>query len=154
MQARPATKSGVTLLEMLVVVVIIGTIVSLSFPSLTAGLAGVRLASSSSATASFLTSAMNTVERREQPAAIVLTPKENRLDVFTAASEEKPATTYRPGSGIQFEGEDPRRYLLFPGGAFPRISIVLRNEKGARRSVEIDPVTAVPQVRRIGDAPK
>jgi len=143
---------GVTLLEMLIVVVIIGTIVSLSFPSLTSGLAGIRLASSSSAAASFLTSAMNTVERHEQAAAIVVTPKENRLDIYTAASGEKPSATYQLASGITIEGDDPHRYLLFPGGAFPRISLILRNEKGARRSIEIDPVTAVPQIRPVAEA--
>jgi hypothetical protein len=136
---------------MLIVVTIIGTIVSLSFPSLIAGLAGVRLASSASSVASFLTSAMNTVERHEQAAAVVISPKENRLDIFTAASGPKPVGTYRLAAGIVLEGDEPHRYLLFPGGAFPRISVVLRNEKGARRSVEIDPVTAVPQVRRIDD---
>jgi prepilin-type N-terminal cleavage/methylation domain-containing protein len=147
-----ASARGVTLLEMLIVVAIIGTIASVSFPALTSGLAGVRLSSASSEVASFLTSSMNNVERREQAAAIVLSPKENRLDVFTAASGEKPARTYQPPSGIAFEGDERHRYLLFPGGAFPRISLVLRNEKGARRSIEIDPVTAVPQVHRIEGA--
>ncbi len=145
---------GVTLLEMLIVVAIIGTVASISFPALTSGLAGVRLSSASSEVASFLTSSLNNVERREQSAAIVVTPKENRLDVFTAASGEKPARTYQPPASITFEGDDPHRYLLFPGGAFPHITLVLRNEKGARRSIEIDPVTAVPQVRRIEDAAK
>jgi hypothetical protein len=50
------------------------------------------------------------------------------------------------------EGEDPHRYLLFPGGAFPRISLVLRSEKGGRRSIEIDPVTASPRIERLGAA--
>jgi hypothetical protein len=44
--------------------------------------------------------------------------------------------------------------LLFPGGAFPRIAIVLRSEKGGRRSVEIDPVTAVPKIARLGNVTK
>lgn len=141
--------NGVTLLEMLIVVVIIGTIASVSFPALTAGLAGVRLASASGEAASFLTSSMNIVERREQSAAILISPKENRLDVFTAASGEKPARSWHPPGSITLEGDEPHRYLLFPGGAFPRISLVLRNEKGARRSVEVDPVTAVPKVRSL-----
>ena len=145
-------RRGVTLLEMLIVVSIIATIAAISFPALTSGLAGVRLASASSEVASFLTSSMNNVERHEQAAAILISPKENRLDVFTAASGEKPDRTYLPPTSITFEGDEPHRYLLFPGGAFPRISLILRNEKGSRRSVEIDPVTAVPQVRRIGDA--
>ena len=62
--------------------------------------------------------------------------------------------TFQPPAGISFEGEDPHRYLLFPGGSFPRIAVVLRNDKGARRSVAIDPVTAVPQITRLGDTPQ
>ncbi len=146
------SQRGVTLLEMLIVVAIIATVSAVSFPALTSGLASVRLSSAASSMASFLTSSMNTVERREQAAAIVVTPKENRVDVFTAASGVKPSQTFQPPAGITFEGEDPHRYLLFPGGSFPRIAIVLRNAKGARRSVAIDPVTAVPQVTRLGDA--
>lgn len=148
------SRQGVTLIEMLIVVAIMGAIASISFPALTSGLAGVRLSSASGSAASFLTAAMNNVERREQAAAIVVSPKENRMEVFTAASGEKPANTFQPPSSITFEGDEPHRYMLFPGGAFPRISLVLRNERGSRRSVEIDPVTAVPQVRRIEDAPR
>jgi prepilin-type N-terminal cleavage/methylation domain-containing protein len=151
---RRSSQSGVTLIELLVVIAIASAIIGLTFPSLMGGLAGVRLASSSSEVASFLTSSMNTVERRELGAAIVVSPKDNRLDVFTAASGDKPARTYQPSAGITFEGEDAHRYLLFPGGAFPHISVVLRNERGARRSVEIDPVTAVPLVQRLEDAPR
>jgi len=150
---KQRSQRGVTLLEMLIVVAIIATVSAVSFPALTSGLASVRLASAASGVASFLTSSMNTVERREQAAAIVITPKENRVDVFTAASGPKPSSTFQPPAGITFEGEDPHRYLLYPGGSFPRIAIVLRNGKGARRSVAIDPVTAVPQVTRLGDTP-
>jgi prepilin-type N-terminal cleavage/methylation domain-containing protein len=148
------SQRGVTLLEMLIVVAIIATVAAVSFPSLTNGLASVRLTSAASGVASFFTSSMNTVERREQAAAIVVTPKENRVDVFTAASGLKPSRTFQPQAGITFEGEDPHRYLLFPGGAIPRIAVVLRNEKGSRRSVSIDPVTGVPQVTRIEDTPQ
>ena len=148
------SQRGVTLLEMLIVVAIIATVAAVSFPALTSGIAGIRLSSAASGVATFLTSSMNTVERREQAAAIVITPKENRVDVFTAASRQKPSQTFQPPGGITFEGEDPHRYLLFPGGSFPRIALVLRNEKGSRRSVEIDPVTAVPQVTRLQDAPQ
>jgi prepilin-type N-terminal cleavage/methylation domain-containing protein len=148
------SQRGVTLLEMLIVVAIIATVAAVSFPALTSGLASVRLSSASSGMASFLTSSMNTVERREQAAAIVIDPKENRVDVFTAASGLKPSRTFLPPAGITFEGDDPHRYLLYPGGSFPRISVVLRNDKGSRRSVAIDPVTAVPQVTRLGDTPQ
>ena len=151
---RASSTRGVTLLEMLIVVAIIAVIASISFPSLTAGIAGVRLSSSAGDVASFLTASMSDVERHEQASAIEIIPKDNRLATFTAASGDKPVRVYQTPTGVSLEGDESRRYLLFPGGAFPRISVVLRNEKGARRSVEIDPVTAVPQIRRVEDSPR
>jgi len=140
-------RAGVTLLEMLIVVTIVATVVSVSFPALTAGLAGIRLSSASGTVASFLTSTMNNVDRREQAAAILVEPKANVIEVFTAASGEKASETLKLPRGVAIEGDENRRFLLFPGGAFPRISISLKNEKGARKSIEIDPVTAVPKIR-------
>jgi prepilin-type N-terminal cleavage/methylation domain-containing protein len=142
-------QAGVTLIEMLIVVTIIGIIAGVSFPAMTAGLASVRLSSASGSAASFLTGAMNRVERRELAAAIVITPKENRMAVYTAASGNKPDTTLQMPQGVAIEGDEPRRFFLQPGGTFPRITMVLRNEKGARRSVRIDPATGVPDIRRV-----
>jgi prepilin-type N-terminal cleavage/methylation domain-containing protein len=146
----PSTTSGVTLLELLIAVAIIAVIVSVSAPGLTTGLATVRLSSASGDTATFLTRAMNNVERREQPAAIVILPASNAIQVFTAASNQKPAGELRMPQGIAIEGDDARRFVLYPGGVVPRIMITLKNEKGARRSIVIDPVTAVPKIERLG----
>ncbi len=144
-----SNQAGVTLIEMLIVVMIISIMAGVSLPALTAGLASVRLSSASGSTASFLTSAMNRVERHERAAAILITPRENRLSVYTAASGDKPDTTLLMPQGVSIEGDEPRRFLLQPGGTFPRITLVLRNEKGARRSVRIDPATGVPDIKRV-----
>ena len=134
---------------MLIVVAIIAAIAGISFPALTAGLAGVRLASSAGSVAGFLTSAMNRADRHEEAAAIVISPKENSLSVYTAASGDKPVNRLEMPAGITVEGDEPRRFLLFPGGAFPRVTVILRSEKGGRRSIQIDPVTAVPKIQRV-----
>jgi prepilin-type N-terminal cleavage/methylation domain-containing protein len=145
-------QSGVTMIEMLVVVTIIAIIAGVSFPALTAGLASIRLSSASGSTASFMTSVMNRVDRREQAAAIVVSPKESSLAVYTDASGDKPERQLQMPQGISIEGEEPRRFLLMPGGTFPRMTLVLRNDKGSRRSVEIDPTTGVPKVERVESA--
>jgi prepilin-type N-terminal cleavage/methylation domain-containing protein len=147
-------QSGVTMIEMLIVATIIAVIAGVSFPALTAGLASVRLSSASGSAASFLTSALNRVERREQAAAIVISPKDNVLAVYTAASGDKPERRLEMPQGVTIEGDEPRRFLLMPGGTAPRMTLVLRNEKGARRSVQIDPTTGVPNVKRVDGAPK
>lgn len=142
-------QSGVTLVEMLVVVTIIAIIAGVSFPALTAGLSTIRLSTASGSAASFLITAMNRVDRREEPAAILISPKTGALEVFTAASGEKPYRQLKMPQGISIEGEEPRRFLLMPGGTVPRMTLVLRNDKGARRSVQVDPTTGVPNVQRI-----
>ena len=144
-----ARQSGVTLVEMLIVLMIIALITGITFPALAAGLATVRLNSASGSAASFLTAAMNRVERRETPAAVVIAPKQDELQVFTAASGEKPEQTLHMPQGVLIEGDEPRRFLLQPGGAFPRVALVLRNDKGSRRSVKIDPATGVPDIGRV-----
>ena len=149
---KTSRQSGVTLVEMLIVVMIIALIAGITFPALAAGLASVRLNSASGSAASFLTATMNRVERRELPAAVVIAPKENEVEVFTAASGEKPEQTLHMPPGIFIEGDAgnaPRRFLLEPGGAFPRVTLVLRNAKGARRSIKIDPATGVPDIARV-----
>ena len=73
---------------------------------------------------------MNAVDRHEQPAAIVISPRERRLSLFTARSGDKPQAELLMPDGITIEGDEPRRISLFPGGAFPRIRVILRNEKG------------------------
>jgi prepilin-type N-terminal cleavage/methylation domain-containing protein len=140
------SRLGVTLLEMMVVVTIIGTIASISFPAMSAGLAGIRLQSAAGSVASFLESTMNQVDRRERAAAIVILPKERALAVYTAESGTNAAGRLVLPDGIQLEGEEPRRFFLFPGGAFPHITVAVKNDRGARREIEIDPVTAVPKI--------
>jgi len=52
--------------------------------------------------------------------------------------------------GVHIEAEErdePRRFLLFPGGTVPRISIPLVNRRGTRRIVQVDPITGVPQIQ-------
>jgi prepilin-type N-terminal cleavage/methylation domain-containing protein len=145
-------RRGVTLVELLIAVAIIAVVVSVSAPGLTTGRATVRLSSASGDAATFLTRTMNNVETREEAAAVVISPANNAIETFTAASGEKPASELKMPQGISIEGEEQKRIVMYPGGVIPRVSIVLRNEKGARRSIEIDPITAIPKIQRVGAA--
>lgn len=154
MNPRETKQSGVTLIEMLIVVMIVSIIAGLSFPALTSGLSSVRLSSASGSAASFLTAAMNRVERHELAAAVVVAPNENRLAVYTAASGSRPEKQLQMPQGISIEGAGPERFLLLPGGTFPRITLILRNDKGARRAIRIDPATGVPDIQPVASDSK
>jgi len=146
---KAGNNAGVTLLEMLIVVTIIAIVAGVSVPAVTAGLSGVRLQSAAGSVASFMTSSMNRVDRHEQAAAIVVSPGENSIAVFTSASGEKPERTLSLPQGIRIEGDAPRRYLFLPGGTVPSMTVVLRSEKGSERSIRVDPVTGIPQIQRV-----
>src|SRR4051794_24938264 len=79
-------RQGVTLMEMIVVMAIVGLITAIAAPSVSAGLDGIRMSTASDSIATFLNSAVNHAERRQQAVAVTISQKENRL---TAWSNEK-----------------------------------------------------------------
>ncbi|MDR3699472.1 MAG: prepilin-type N-terminal cleavage/methylation domain-containing protein [Candidatus Sulfopaludibacter sp.] len=157
---RTGNRRGVTLIEMVVVVAIIGVIVAVSLPSATAGIDSVRLASATGSVASFLNAAVNRTERRQIPMEVVIEPKQNRLSVYS----EDPGYTreLKMPDGITIEAvlagqpvssEDgeraPFRLLLVPGASTPGIGVQLANQHGSRRIVRLDPMTGFPRVESV-----
>src|ERR1039457_6258328 len=76
-------RRGITLLEMLVVMCIVGLIIGVTTPSISAGLDSVRLATATSSVAGFLNAAVTRVERRQQPIEVVFLPQENRIVIYS-----------------------------------------------------------------------
>jgi prepilin-type N-terminal cleavage/methylation domain-containing protein len=148
-----AGSAGVTLLELVIVTAIAGLLVSIAFPSVSAGLETIRLRSATNATVSFLNGALNRAERREEPMEVIISPKQNTLTMYSAAPGFE-RTLKLPG-GVSIEAvlpqleepqNGPRQFMLVPGGIPPRIGVQLRNGRGARRIVRVDPITGVPKV--------
>src|SRR3954453_20327914 len=151
--SRTAT-AGVTLIEMMVVVAIIAIVTALAAPSMSAGLDSVRMASATDNVATFLNSAVNRAERRQQPVAVVISIKENRLGMY---STEAGFTREMPmPDGIAIEGVlpiDPNgpppedyRLMLMPGASVPGLGVQLINQHRNRRVVWLDPMTGFPRV--------
>jgi prepilin-type N-terminal cleavage/methylation domain-containing protein len=151
-----APAGGVTLIEMMVVVAIIGVITAISFPSASAGIDSVRLVSATDSVATFLNSAVNRVERRQQPIALVISLPENRLWLYS--NEAGFTRELKMPDGIVIEAvlpqiaeEDggPRRFILMPGATVPGIGIQIANRRGAHRVVRLDPMTGFPRVESV-----
>lgn len=148
-------RSGVTLVEMLIVVAIVGLIAGISFPAVSSGIDSLRLASASDALVSFLNGALNRAERRQQPIEVSISIKENAVYLASTSGLlrklEMPAgvTIQAVWPKLPVEPEGPRRVLLLPGGTAPQIGIEIRNRKGTRRIVRVNPMTGIPQIERL-----
>jgi len=150
---------GVTLVEMLIVVAIIGLMASISFPAVSSGIDSLRLAGASDSLVSFLNGALNRAERRQQVVEVAISTQDNAvymssIDPGFSRKLEMPSgvTILAVLPNLPGESEGPRRFLLLPGSTAPRIGIELQNRKGTRRIVRVNPMTGVPEIERL--APK
>src|SRR6266849_4214713 len=83
----PASKrsSGVTLLEMLIVMTLIALVAGLSYPSVASGVDSLRLRSASDGIVGFLNTAIDRAWRRQQVIQVWISPRDN---VLTARSPD------------------------------------------------------------------
>lgn len=149
-------RAGITLVEMLIVVALVGLLVGISFPAVSSGLDSLRLTAASDSLVSFFNAALNRAERRQQVVELTISKKDKRL--LLRSVEAAFSSTLELPEGVSVvavypeppQGEEgPRRFLLFPGGTAPRVAVELANRRGARRIVSIDPITGVPRVERV-----
>ena len=149
---------GVTLMEMLVVVAIIGLIIGVTLPSVSAGIDSVRLRTATSSVAAVLNAAVTRVARRQQPIEVMISPEENRITIVS--SEPGFERELRMPDGVMIEavfpdipgeGEGGRHLLLLPGATAPAIGVQLVNRHGSRRLVKLDPMTGFPRVEALAN---
>ena len=151
--ARSQKELGVTLIEALIVVALIAMIAGLSFPSISSGLDTLRLRSTSDAIVSFLNIALDHADRRQQAVEVIVSPRENLLlsrtaDLAFTRRLEIPSqlriVSVQPPLPAGGDPEEPRRFLLYPGGSVPRIGVEISTFQGRKRMVSVDPITGSP----------
>ena len=152
-------KRGVTLIEMMVVVAIVGLIAGVSFPAVSSGLDSVRLASAAQSIASFLNGAAVRTDRRQQPEELAISPKENRIVLYSTEPGFERELKLPDGVRIEAvlpknetdDGQAERLVVLLPGGTAPAIGIQIVNSHGTRRLIHLDPMTGFPHVESIAN---
>lgn len=151
--ARKQSERGVTLLEALIVVALIGMMAGLSYPAVSSGLDTLRLRSTSDAMVSFLNIALDHADRRQQVVEVVVSPRENLLlsrtaDLGFSRRLDIPAqiriVSVQPPLPTVADPGEPRRFLLYPGGSVPQIGIEISTLQGRKRLVSVDPITGSP----------
>ena len=139
---------------MVIVVAIVGLIAGITYPSVSTGLESVRLASAADTVASFLNAAMNRVERRQEVIELAISLKDNSMAVHSTEPGFERKIELPDGISItavlpelpEQDAKAPRQIILMPGGTAPRVGIEIRNRKGTRRIVRVDPMTGVPRI--------
>ena len=148
-----ASRRGVTLMEMLIVVALLGLLVGITFPSVTAGIDSLRLTSASDSIVSFLNGALNRAERRQEVVEIEVSTTNDTLRL--RSTEPGFRRTLEMPEGIDIRAvlppipvppDAPRYFLLYPGGTVPGFGVELANRKGVRRVVRVDPIIGAPNV--------
>jgi prepilin-type N-terminal cleavage/methylation domain-containing protein len=145
-------QAGVTLIEMLVVVLLIALLAGLSYPAVASGVDSLRLRSASDAIVAFLNTALDRADRRQQAVEISISPRDSVLTARSADAGfvrrlDLPEAVHIAGvrPGAEISPDQPRRFLVYPGGSVPAIGIEIVNNSGRRRLVSIDPITGVPR---------
>ena len=148
--------SGVTLIELLIVLTLIALVTGISYPSAAAGVESLRLRSVSDQVVSFLNTAIDRAGRREQVIEVWIAPKDNVLiarspDLEFSRRLELPAG-YRILSVLpaaEVDPDQPRRFLMYPGGTIPRIGVEIANREGNKRMVSVDPFTELTRAEKV-----
>jgi len=146
------SQRGVTLIELLIVMTLIALLVAVAYPSAASGIESIRLRSTADNVVNFLNSAIDHAERRQQVVEVWIAPKDHVLiarspDQGFARRFEIPdpfrITAIRPSAEVA--PDEPRRFLMVPGGTIPRISIEISGNDGRKREVSVDPLTGMPR---------
>lgn len=158
---QPAPETGVTLIEMLIVVSLIGLLAGITFPSVSSGLETLRLNEAASGIVNFFNDALIQADRREQAVEISISRTDRTLTMRSPDSKTEKKLDLPKGisiAGILPEQEEdagddapPRRFMVYPGGAVPAAGVDLVNGKGAHRIVRVDPITGVPRIEKPAD---
>jgi hypothetical protein len=140
---------------MLIVMAVVALVAGMSYPSVTAGLDSLRLRSTSDAIIGFLNTALARADTRQQVIEILISEQDGTI---TATSGDRgfnkrldimnPIKILSVQPALAADAEDQnqvRRFLVYPGGAVPKIAIEIGNSRGRKRLVSIDPITGVPQ---------
>ena len=153
LRGRRSVERGVTLIELLIVMTLVAIIAGLTFPAVASGLDTLRLRSASDSIVGFLNTSLDRAERRQHAVEVWISPQENVLTAVSAdAGFEQRLEVPEPVRIIGVlptlpftEPTGTRRFLLYPGGAPPRIAIEIAIPQGRRRIISIDPITGFPR---------
>jgi hypothetical protein len=143
---------------------IIAVLTAVTYPTAIAGLDSLRLRSAADRVMNLLNLALDRADRVQQVIEIRVSPQENaisarsmdlslnrtlELEVPVHIASVGPAEPSQAVDAAPADSADgapldaQRRFLLYPGGTPPRITIELETKEGRKRRIFVDPVTGM-----------
>jgi prepilin-type N-terminal cleavage/methylation domain-containing protein len=147
------SQAGVTLIEMLIVMTIVGVLVGVSYPGIASGLDSVRMRAATDSVATFLIQARTRMDRSQDGVLLTLDKSAGKLEIRGSQPALAKELVLEEGISIlRIHPEPPgdpvpvRHVVLTPGAPFPAFAIELLNRRGQRRLIRMDPLSSVPIV--------
>jgi prepilin-type N-terminal cleavage/methylation domain-containing protein len=144
-EPRPTrAQSGITLIELLVAMAIIGLMLAITFPSFTSGLDGIVLRSDIDRAGSFFSQARLQADRLQQPVQLTADPQGHKLTAVSVDGSWEESFVLHDRSQIVFP-QEKQSVILHPSTPAPQFRLLLESERGARAGLQINVFTAVPE---------
>lgn|GEM_PF-940490 len=139
-----STVSGITLIEMLVVMAVVAVMMAITYPNFTAGLEGIRLKSAASRAGAFWSSARQRSDRFQEVVQVVVDPEKRELRARSTEGGWRDALSVDDGLFVA-SPEQAHSWILYPGTPSPRFELLLGGGDGGRAGIRVNVLTGVPE---------
>ncbi len=145
---RPAVlrsaETGITLIEMLIVMVIVGAMMAIAYPNVTSGLEGIRLKTSVDRLGQFWLEARQHADRYQTPVQVSVDPARSEARAVGALDAWR--AEFPLYSTLKIAQPKKRAtFLIYPGAPSPEFRVLLEGETGGAAGVRINVLTGVPE---------
>jgi prepilin-type N-terminal cleavage/methylation domain-containing protein len=135
---------GITLIELLVAMAIVGLMLAITFPSFTAGLDGIVLRSDIDRAGSFFNEARLQADRLQQPVQLTADPGEHEISAVSVDGSWEESFVLSDRSHIVFP-KQKQSLILHPSTPAPQFRLLLESERGSRTGLQTNIFTGVPE---------
>lgn len=146
---NPQSAIGVTLIELLIVVAIIGIVGAVVVPGVTSGLDTVRLRTTAERLGNTFRFARESALHRQVVCQVTVDPARQTVSLEEIDVRHPAASRLRSWEipvGVTVNVPEARAFIFGPDGGGPEVKLVLRNSRGRKALVEVDALTGLPQV--------